>query len=1117
MLVDGVLQLFPPHGLDQSILVAVLLGMLVLLFLTEVFGWVFVGLVVPGYLSSVAVIQPASAIAVLFEAMITFVLVRFVSEGLSRFKPWSPFFGRERFLLIVMISVVVRQNSQIWILPVLLRHIDDTFGTSWYTDLDFYSIGLVLIPLTANMCWKLGVWRGSLQIGVPTIITYLLLQFVLLPYTNLSFGNLALTYENVALDFLGSPKAYMILLTGSFLAAHYNVKYGWDYNGIMVPSLMALAWFSPPLVLLTVVEALLLLGLMRLVMALPMMRTVNLEGPRKVSLIFILGFFLKFVSGWVSSSMSGGVHVTEFFGFGYVLTSLIAVKMLNVRAVGRVVLPTVQVSLTAFLVGSLIGYTLDQIAPDDTRPAKLDQRHDEPTRMLLREPLGVMAMAEVRARPAPPVDIRDGRSAEELKTYTCLWRGLDRWVADNGSELPATVLTCARKLGLEVRPVDAGLAPNQRAFAVLDGEEHLAEQTGWDTGLLFPGAPGPYIEVPSPRLESPAALAATFLCKSIQCRGILVSGGDSRQNNAANALTHVRSTFEIAHRQLESAPVIQLRADVDALRGRPVLHLKHTLPPSIQLQALWPQAVELRWQPPPNPMQQWGMRHDFVVFRVHPEDLWQRLLDQSPGAPAQKPDVDIESFVAPLVERSDDPLDPNVPEVILPSETELHLFERLLADDLLQGRWERIPWLTRLAHVIDYQIAFLPDCAGPADGCWVLMQNDAQTRYPMGLLAVRTGESAPIAVEIPRPQRELGTLRIGIELWIESRGHALLVNPDEKVSGTGMRLDPTIIGNPVTPFQAGHQAIHHSLAIRTGHAQAAPGLHAGVGLAPDAAADDMPASDAGADREPPADSASGPDERDEPAPGLIIQMRGFGGWRAVEDDMVVGIGPPVMQTWQIPQRLRGIVAPEGPLGWLSDSMRYADGSDQLDVLAGQGTPQLTFSRAFGQVDFAMVWLSEDVRQRYRPATRERYAEHFQRSGFALVTGEAYDALMTPPLAPAQGEMDPDARAELDRLVELARHYAVTRDIHILRALHRAHQRNPDVEVEALWSGQLSLPILLIQMTHGPYTARALVLMHPAVETPCPQRDATTLAINEVSASQALRRCGVITHFGIIGR
>lgn len=68
------LAIFPPHGLDQTIHVAVLLGVLLMLLFTEWFGWVSTGLVVPGYLASVLVIDPAAAAAIVMEGTATYAL-----------------------------------------------------------------------------------------------------------------------------------------------------------------------------------------------------------------------------------------------------------------------------------------------------------------------------------------------------------------------------------------------------------------------------------------------------------------------------------------------------------------------------------------------------------------------------------------------------------------------------------------------------------------------------------------------------------------------------------------------------------------------------------------------------------------------------------------------------------------------------------------------------------------------------------------------------------------------------------------------------------------------------------------------------------------------------------
>jgi hypothetical protein len=40
---------------------------------------------------------------------------------------------------------------------------------------EFYSIGLVLVPLTANLLWKPGALRGLAQLSVVTGLTYVVL------------------------------------------------------------------------------------------------------------------------------------------------------------------------------------------------------------------------------------------------------------------------------------------------------------------------------------------------------------------------------------------------------------------------------------------------------------------------------------------------------------------------------------------------------------------------------------------------------------------------------------------------------------------------------------------------------------------------------------------------------------------------------------------------------------------------------------------------------------------------------------------------------------------------------------------------------------------------------
>ena len=52
------MHLFPESGFDRSAATPVFAGVLVSWFFTETFGWVFAGLVVPGYLATLFLLEP---------------------------------------------------------------------------------------------------------------------------------------------------------------------------------------------------------------------------------------------------------------------------------------------------------------------------------------------------------------------------------------------------------------------------------------------------------------------------------------------------------------------------------------------------------------------------------------------------------------------------------------------------------------------------------------------------------------------------------------------------------------------------------------------------------------------------------------------------------------------------------------------------------------------------------------------------------------------------------------------------------------------------------------------------------------------------------------------------
>ena len=86
--------------------------MLVTFAFTETLGWTFTGLVVPGYLASVAIVSGRAAALMGLEAAATFLMVRFLSDGLSRVGVTSRFFGRERFFLTLAVATGLRLATE---------------------------------------------------------------------------------------------------------------------------------------------------------------------------------------------------------------------------------------------------------------------------------------------------------------------------------------------------------------------------------------------------------------------------------------------------------------------------------------------------------------------------------------------------------------------------------------------------------------------------------------------------------------------------------------------------------------------------------------------------------------------------------------------------------------------------------------------------------------------------------------------------------------------------------------------------------------------------------------------------------------------------------------------
>lgn len=354
------LTIFPDGGLASSVITTVWVGVFVLCFFNLRFGWVLSGLVVPGYLVPLVIVKPVAAAVIVVEAILTYLIVWFFSEKLSRGR-FPALFGRDRFMGLILASIAVRLSFDGYLLPLLADWLLENFDRRFDWSDNLQSFGLVIISLLANQFWKPGLGRGLVAAVVTIGLTFLIVRYGLMELTNFRMSGVSYLYEGLASSILASPKAYIILVLTAMLASQVNVRYGWDFSGILIPALIALQWYQPAKVLTSFGEAIVIYLLARMILKLPIMANATIEGGRKLLLFFNISFAWKMLLGWVIVWWGFDVKTTDFYGFGYLLSTLIAIKAHDKNIFPRLARSTLQVSLGGAVLGNLIGFGLSAV------------------------------------------------------------------------------------------------------------------------------------------------------------------------------------------------------------------------------------------------------------------------------------------------------------------------------------------------------------------------------------------------------------------------------------------------------------------------------------------------------------------------------------------------------------------------------------------------------------------------------------------------------------------------------------------------------------------------------------------------------------------------------------
>ena len=820
-----VIPLFPHGALDSAVITTVWVGVAVVAFFNLRFGWVLSGLVVPGYMVPLLILKPWSAAVVFVEGIVTYLVVWGFSEVLSRLGYWSSLFGRDRFFALVLVSVTVRLLFDGWLLPGIGAWVNTELGLLFDYRNSLHSFGLIIIALIANQFWKTGLVRGVIPMAVTVGASFLIVRYGLMTTTNFTVSTLGYMYEDIASSILASPKAYIVLLTVAFVASRMNLLYGWDFSGILIPSLLALQWYEPGKVLVTFFEALLILWVARLLLRTRWLRNRNIEGARKLLLFFNINFAYKLLVAYLLVYFFPEVKITDTYAFGYLLATLIAIKMYDKDIAVRLTRATLQTSLVGVAVASLVGFGLTLL----------------PLSQLWTTPGA--ALASTAGPKALGGQLQDRLRDDKVLLYEAQKTGqmplpLTTELQAFGKGIEAIRLYMRDKSAARLNEAAAYLAQVGYELLQLEGRYLYLRETaptrGWGLYVLDTGAEGRLlVEVPAPLDERGTFEAGMRLFFSTQAGALSIAGSKRNVNadGSADVLLNRETPFHIFHRTLARRDVVQLRGyttesarvlagarrrstDVAAPEPVTTLWIKSRLPPGLDLAALkglvGELAVEWRHLPFSN-RQRETTRSGFAELVLNPSAM-RRLRTRS---------IRVEQ--EPLVQVGEQRIDGYLQEWLLgtkqriaargsdlyrPPETEelLYFDEELLTPllsamqrDYRDGNWtpkgiDEIRSIQAAALTLNYRLLRYRHSKTGEDFLILFEDEQAHPRRYWGTYVFRLGPAQGYLVQVPRPLFEINSFEYGVSLFERLQARVLLVagaHPATNLDGSAdiVRMD----------------------------------------------------------------------------------------------------------------------------------------------------------------------------------------------------------------------------------------------------------------------------------------------------------------------------------------
>jgi len=832
------LTLFPEGGLSQSVITTVWVGVFVVAFFNLRFGWTLSGLVIPGYLVPLMLARPWSAVIVLIEGILTYWLVWLFSEYLSKFGKWSSLFGRDRFFAMVVGSLAVRIILDGWILPEVGRILNSELGIAFDYTNNLRSFGLIITALIANYFWKPGLKKGLFSILATTGITLLLVRYVLIEFTNFNIGRLEYMFEDLGAFFLASPKAYIIIVITSFIASRMNLEYGWEYSGIMIPSLLALQWYQPYKLISTIVEAIVVLGIAKLVLKLPLFREKTIEGARKILLFFNIAFIYKFILGYILLWTAPHFRITDAYGFGYLLSAMIAIKMHDRLFFPQMVRSLFQTSLVAVIMASGIGIGLIYLsnwmtpAPAATfykviRPGKIEASLMETIR---REKLSLYkkrSPESVRI-PSPTELDHFEKGLTHLLNYILYGNSPD--------ELDKAVLFFSN--------VSYRLDRTKDGYFLLR-EAEAPKGSGVFAFKIKSELTDPVIEIPAPLDENSVLEAGTYLFRELNgsCLAIAGSSRKTNEDGSSDVLSNPYTFFHVFHRVTGLDNTIQVRT-TNAESNRYMSYYTHQPDPEQFIPSLW-----VKGRIPPG-LSLSNLKNLLKNYSVYWEGFKQKNIQRQKSnsgfaelfldrRTARRLNIrslnisrtvddgavrdfqSVENYLrqqlmetrGKIAEKGSNLYKPFTIEELMYTEQEvlLPLLElikkRFKEGELTSEGAEELRVINTAASIIGYRIDLFRNKTTGTDYL-VMEENDsaAQRRFT-GTYIFRTGMANGFIVQVPRPLFDRNSFEYGVYLYENLGASVLAISGAHPMANRNLSADVLLVQNKTALFNLVTQVV----------------------------------------------------------------------------------------------------------------------------------------------------------------------------------------------------------------------------------------------------------------------------------------------------------------------